>query len=152
MPHTGISKKNKPFSGYMYPLLYNCVRSRSHCSCDCSPTVRYKLYRQFFFCFSRDIINKGCRETRPPTKAYAISMIYNSLLHWYTFIFDCLTISLLLFRPAACEAYIIDSVNISVIYMRCPKTGRRYADRKKQGDKPLFLVLFLVFCGCYLIQ
>lgn len=152
MPHTGISKKNKPFSGYMYPLLYNCVRSRSHCSCDCSPTVRYKLYRQFFFCFSRDIINKVCRETRPPTKAYAISMIYNSLLHWYTFIFDCLTISLLLFRPAACEAYIIDSVNISVIYRYVVKHALRMQTEKKQGDKPLFLVLFLVFCGCYLIQ
>ena len=116
MPHTGISKKNKPFSSYMYPY-YIIVFGHGH---TVAVTVLLLSDTNYidnsFFCFSRDIINKVCRETRPPTKAYAISMIYNSLLHWYTFIFDCLTISLLLFRPAACEAYIIDSVNISVIY------------------------------------
>lgn len=148
----GISKKNKPFSSYMYPY-YIIVFGHGH---TVAVTVLLlsdtNCIDNLFLCFSRDIINKVCRETRPPTKAYAISMIYNSLLHWYTFIFDCLTISLLLFRPAACEAYIIDSVNISVIYRYVVKHALRMQTEKKQGDKPLFLVLFLVFCGCYLIQ
>ena len=72
-------------------------------------------------------------------------MIYNSLLHWYTFIFDCLTISLLLFRPAACEAYIIDSVNISVIYRYALKQGVSMQTEKNRVTSPCFLCYFWSF-------